>query len=68
MSSSSGCVVMNNRRDRVIAMLAVGARIRILLEDTRGMRISTRDWCRDVAEIIGYAWMLIPIGILHGAI
>ena len=61
-------MVMNNRRDRVIALLAVGARIRILLGDARRNGISTRDWCRDVAEVIGYAWMSIPVGILHGAI
>ena len=58
---------MNNRRDRGIAVWAVGARIRILLGDARCCGIRTRELCGNVAEIIGYAWMSIPMRILHGA-
>ena len=51
-----------------IAVVAVGARIRILLGDARRNGISTRELYRDVAVVIGYARMSIPIRILHGAI
>ena len=59
---------MKDRRNRGLAVLAVGARIRILLGDARRNGISTRELYESVAEVIGYSWMSIPIGILHGAI
>ena len=67
MSSSSGRVVKKDRRNRGLAVLAVGAHIRILLGDARKNGISGRELCGGVALIIGYARMSILIGILHGA-
>ena len=57
------------RRNRVIVCKKDDTYADAFLGDRGQIKGITREELyRSVAEIISYAWMSIPIGILHGAI